>query len=229
MLATARIPEKYVVVAGVGQSDFGPGLDPWETTAFDLALLDAGIGNYNIVKYSSVLPPEAKEISLNEAKEAGLLHHGMVLESIMAQVNGRKGEHLCAGIGTIEVYQRKNGEAHLIGGFAAEYEGHQSPEAVKKILGESLCGIFDRRYGGNSAYFISGFHYYLKNLVVDCDFGTVLVALGFVSFAVKDSCGCSCLKIPSQSGDTVIQNSDSGSDRDDSSEDRPYSLGDEDD
>ena len=92
-----RIPTRYVVAIGTGQSNFGPGDDPWETTDYDIALLQAGIENCNIVKYTSVIPPEAHQISLEEARDEGLLHHGMVLECIMAQVNGSQGQHLCAG------------------------------------------------------------------------------------------------------------------------------------
>lgn len=34
-----RIPEKYFITIGRGQSDFSPGDDPWETTAYDLTYI----------------------------------------------------------------------------------------------------------------------------------------------------------------------------------------------
>jgi len=123
-LIGCRIPHEYVVVAGAGQSNEGPGLDPWETCAYDLALLEAGIENFNIVKYTSVLPPESIQITLDEAIQRGLVHHGAVLECIMAQVNGDQGDHICAGVGRAQVYRREGDETVHIGGFAAEYEGH---------------------------------------------------------------------------------------------------------
>lgn len=44
------LPEKYIIRASVGLSSHSLG-------AFDDALLRAGIGNYNLIKVSSILPP----------------------------------------------------------------------------------------------------------------------------------------------------------------------------
>lgn len=181
----SRIPELYVVVEGAGQSNQGPGLDPWETCAYDLALLEAGIENANVVKYTSVLPPEAEEISMKEAKARHLFHHGMVLECIMAQVNGQEGQHICAGVGTMQVYHDNgDGTETHVGGFAAEYEGYGSPKKAKECLTASLKGIFDRRYGGRADYRMESIKLHTKDLVVDDDYGTALVALGFLTFIV---------------------------------------------
>ena len=176
-----RIPCEYVLVAGAGQSDTGPGIDPWETSAYDLALLDAGIENANIVKYTSVLPPESKRITMEEAKNRGLLHHGMVLESIMAQVNGNQGDHICAGVGRAQVYMN----SHHVGGFAAEYEGKGSRNLAKRCLKKALKGIFERRYGKDPAYTMDDVHIKTKDLCVDKRFGTVLVAIGFLTFEMR--------------------------------------------
>ena len=178
LLTASRIPEKYVVVTGGGQSNFGPGNDPWETTAYDLALLEAGIENCNIVKYTSVLPPGATEIALADARAEGLFHHGMVLECIMAQVNGDENQHICAGVGTFEVWDHNE----FIGGFAVEYEGGGSPEKAERLLDKSMQGLFERRYSGKVGYRMDNKKFHTHDLVVDDKFGTVLVALGFVTF-----------------------------------------------
>ena len=44
------IPTKFSLVVGHGEGDK-------KLTAFDAALLDAGIGNMNLLRVSSVLPP----------------------------------------------------------------------------------------------------------------------------------------------------------------------------
>lgn len=196
LLTASRIPEKYVVVCGAGQSNFGPGTDPWETTAYDIALLEAGIENCNIIKYTSVLPPEAVEVALSEAKAEGLFRHGMVLECIMAQQNGDENEHICAGVGTFEVWDRQpvemgRYESTLIGGFAVEYEGNASPKKAEGLLNESMKGLFERRYGSSYTFdslnkpvgpHMRNKKFHTQDLVVDDNFGTVLVALGFVTF-----------------------------------------------
>lgn len=62
----------------------------------------------------------------------------------MATINGYQYDHLCAGVGRIQVKKKSNG-LH-VGGFAAEYEGHASKEKAKEILHSSLMGIVNRRY-----------------------------------------------------------------------------------
>lgn len=182
MIVGARIPKEYVVVTGVGQTSFGPGIDPWETAAYDLALLDAQIENCNIVEYTSVLPPEAVEISMDDAIAQGYFHHGMVLECIKAQVNGDQGQHICAGVGRCQVY---DAEGEHVGGFAAEYEGYGSENLARKKLKEALHGIFMRRYAGKD-YTMGEIELTTRDLVVDEQYGTVLVALGFVRFITLD-------------------------------------------
>lgn len=65
-----------------------------ETGSYDLALEQAGIQDFNIMPYTSVMPPESHEILREEA--AKHYSHGAVLETIMAQINGVKARHLLA-------------------------------------------------------------------------------------------------------------------------------------
>lgn len=48
------VPKRFFLVKGKGDSIYS-------LNAFDLALLDAGVGNLNLVKVSSILPPNAVE------------------------------------------------------------------------------------------------------------------------------------------------------------------------
>ena len=73
-----RIPKDYFVTTGYGETDKGSGIDPWETGAYDLALKSAQIENFNIVEYTSVLPPEATEQPINKLKH---LFQAKVLEN----------------------------------------------------------------------------------------------------------------------------------------------------
>ena len=176
-LVGTRIPSAYFMTTGVGDTDLGHGVDPWETGSYDLALLEAKIENFNVIQYTSVLPPEAKEIPIEEAQR--FFHHGAVLEVIMANINGHKGDHLCAGIGRIQV-RRKSDGVH-IGGFAAEYEGHAKAEMAKGVLHESLTGIFSRRYSPDE-YECFDEKFTIRDCVVKNRWGTVIAAIGFVSY-----------------------------------------------
>ncbi|MEW6242872.1 MAG: arginine decarboxylase, pyruvoyl-dependent [Bacillota bacterium] len=82
-----HVPGKYTLVAGVGEGEK-------KLTAFDAALLDAGIGNYNLIKVSSILPPGAKRMSELDVPPGALLPaaFGTIVSDI-------KGERLAAAVG----------------------------------------------------------------------------------------------------------------------------------
>ncbi len=171
-----RIPYEFFVTTGAGQSSLDSGETSFETGSYDLALEDAGIENFNIVEYSSVVPKEATQLTFDEAKKR--FHHGAVLECIMASMNGAQGDHICVGVGRIKINVPS---LELQGiGFAAEYEGHASPEKAKDLLTLDLTGIVKRRYAGHQ-FDVVYEQFDIKDLVVDKAYGTVLAALCFIS------------------------------------------------
>lgn len=163
-----RIPKEYFVTSGSGDTNTGPGDDPWETGSYDIALMEAGIENFNVVLYTSVLPRESEEIPIDEARK--FFHHGAVIEVIMASVNGEKGDLLCTGVGRIQV-RRISDNVH-IGGFAAEYEKRyndsqtvsieEAKEEAERMLNVSLMGECNRRYNSTEYEFIN------ENFTIDC-------------------------------------------------------------
>jgi arginine decarboxylase len=179
-----RIPYEYFVTMGHNDTDLGPGDDPWETGSYDLALMDASIENFNVLKYTSVLPPESREITLSQARE--YFHHGAVIETIMSDLNGEKGDTLCTGVGRIWVTTQ---EGALIGGFAAEYKEkynttvpeEQARATAKEALHTSLMGEVNRRYNA-SEYQFSEPTYAIDYLQVQKNYGTSLVALCWVNY-----------------------------------------------
>jgi len=176
-----RIPKDYFVRTGFGETDLGSGIDPWETGSYDLALLEAGIDNFNILKYTSVLPPQSQESPYDDLKT--YLHHGAALETIMAQINGKQGDQLTAGVGRIQV-RRKSDGVH-IGGFAAEYEGHAPEEQAKQILEKSLKGIFERRYKDDE-YEHFDLKFDIVANVVEKKWATAIACIGFVTYVYPE-------------------------------------------
>ena len=59
-------PERFFPTAGIGTGDT-------RLTAFDMALLNAGVGNYNLVQVSSIVPVEAKIQQRVDLPEGSLL------------------------------------------------------------------------------------------------------------------------------------------------------------
>ncbi|MES9994937.1 pyruvoyl-dependent arginine decarboxylase [Desulfovibrio aminophilus] len=181
-----RIPTAYFVTSGAGQSDQGIPPDPYETFSYDLALREAGIENFNVVYYTSVLPPESYEVPLAEARK--YFRHGSVLESIMAKAGGKKGDTVAAGVGRVWAV---DGAGKAIGGFAAEYErvyaGRKVPKEqalvdAKKQLTASLQHELDIRglkQKGEMTFEVA-------SLTIEKNYGMVLAALGFVNFIYPD-------------------------------------------
>jgi len=130
-----RIPRKYFWVIGWGGSDVGI-----ETGSYDAALHMAGIENYNVLLYTSVLPPEAVELP-----HLPDIHHGSVLEGIIAvQHTDKPGTRITAGLLLAKVYRSSDGS--YLGGFACEYAGSGSVEEAEANLREAMQQLFARRY-----------------------------------------------------------------------------------
>src|SRR5579864_1503178 len=105
-----RIPRNYFWVIGWGESDVGI-----ETGSYDAALTMAGIENFNIMLYTSVLPPEAVELA-----HLPDIHHGSVLEGIIAiQHTEQAGTPVTAGLLLARVF--RTADQSFLGGFACEY------------------------------------------------------------------------------------------------------------
>ena len=130
-----RIPKEYFWVIGWGQSSVGI-----ETGSYDAALHMAGIENYNVMLYTSVLPPEAVEL-----RHLPDIHHGSVLEGIIAvQHTDKPRTRITAGVLLAKVY--RNADNSYLGGFACEYGGNGSPEEAEANLREAMQQLFARRY-----------------------------------------------------------------------------------
>lgn len=92
-----------------------------DLNAFDRALIDAGIGEQNLVSVSSVIPVGAEQI------EPKRLSMGAVTHCVLAQMRGSEGEMISAGIAYAF---RKDGK----GGYVAEGHMYGSGNSLKEVL-----------------------------------------------------------------------------------------------
>ena len=92
---------KIIITYGVGEGNT-------EISAFDSALLDAGINNYNLIKLSSVIPPESivkvKKINFNLGKPGERLY-----VVISERGEKTKGKEAWAGLGWVLGKNNKTG------------------------------------------------------------------------------------------------------------------------
>ena len=178
-----RIPEAYFMTSGSGESDEGIPPEPYETFSYDLALQEAGIENFNVMEYTSVLPPESYEITRKEAEKD--FRHGAVMEAIQSKIGGVKGDTVVAGVGRVWA---TDAEGKEIGGFAAEYlriytKQAVSPEQAKKDaiaqLTRSLNHELKIRGLKETA---KGKVFEVKSLTIKKNYGMVIAAICFVSY-----------------------------------------------
>lgn len=108
-----------------------------ELSAFDLALLDMGVANYNIIRLSSVIPPDSKVV---ETEFMPRIHGGIWgdrLYAVYADARTSKvGESVYAGVGWVLDEEGK--------GLFVEHEGH-SEEEVSKLIDDSLNDLMTNR------------------------------------------------------------------------------------
>ncbi len=122
------IPKEFFITSGKALSGVS------DLNAFDMALMDAGIEEQNLVAVSSIIPPGAEKV------EKFRLPMGAVTHCVLAQMRGKGGDRISAGIGYA---YRKDGnggyvaEAHIFGGETAVRE--QLRRKVKEM--ERIRGI----------------------------------------------------------------------------------------
>lgn len=115
----------------------GVGMGPTEISAFDQALVKAGVANYNLVYLSSVLPPKSDvKIVTKPPKIDG--SWGDRLYLVMAQMRtSHRNQEVWAGIGWIQDPKTKQG-------LLVEHEGHSETE-VRADITSSLAALAENR------------------------------------------------------------------------------------
>jgi arginine decarboxylase len=117
-------PRKFTVVAGGAEGST-------RLNAFDHALLAAGIGNLNLVKVSSILPPGAREVPTLDVPPGSLVPTAYgAIESMKA------GELIAAAVG---VGFGEDGEYGVIMEFAGRCSRADAEEEIRGMLREAFA------------------------------------------------------------------------------------------
>lgn len=125
-LASLPLPRKFTLVAGKGE-----GRTP--LNAFDRALLAAGIGNLNLLRVSSILPPHAEPVERLDVQPGSLLPtaYGTISSS-------EPGDLIAAAIGvgiaTSDSY-----------GVIMEFEGQCGQGEAEATVAQMVEEAFDMR------------------------------------------------------------------------------------
>lgn len=189
MLVGTRYPTLAFHTGGAGQSDDGIPPQPFETFCYDSALAQAKIQDFNVIPYTSVLPPELKDNIVPVDKVSKFFKHGAVLEVIMAGNGANSSEHRAIATG-VGVCWGKDKMGKLIGGWAAEYveyfptyidddiaKGHAEMWLNKSLKHELEIRGVEKH---------SEFQLYHNYINITRQFGYCLTCLGFLNFETAD-------------------------------------------
>lgn len=112
-----EIPKKYFLVKGRGDAEY-------PLNAFDIALLDAGVGNTNLIRLSSILPPKSQEVSSPVQFQLGQL-----ITLAYASYSGTtKGEYIAAAVAVAIP------EDDSFNGLIMEHAGPGTEEEIEGIV-----------------------------------------------------------------------------------------------
>ena len=189
MLLGTRYPTLAFHTGGAGQADDGIPPQPFETFCYDSALTEAKIENFNVVPYTSVLPPELYNNIVPVDKVTKFFKHGAVLEVIIAGNGACINEHRAIATG-VGICWGKDKEGKLIGGWAAEYVEYFPTYINDEIakghaemwLNKSLNHELELRGVEKHSEF-QIFHNYVN---ITQQFAYCLTALGFLNFETAD-------------------------------------------
>lgn len=189
MLVGTRYPTLAFHTGGVGQADDGIPPQPFETFCYDSALTQAKIQDFNVVPYTSVLPPELYNNIVPVDKVSKFFKHGAVLEVIIAGNGACINEHRAIATG-VGICWGKNKDGKLIGGWAAEYVEYFPTYIDDEIakghaemwLNKSLNHELELRGVEKHSEF-QLFHNYIN---ITQQFAYCLTALGFLNFETAD-------------------------------------------
>jgi len=171
-----KIPNQFFITKGFG-------VDPFEkhAGAFHMALYDAGIADYNIQQYSSVLPATSKLVTLDEID---LDVHGAEMKTIMSYEFGDYGEYISAGIIYAWMYNDENLDDKY-GGLVCEVHGKYTIESLEERLVLVLNNLFDNTYKNRGKGLYLGEPSIITqggSIPNDVRYGCALVSLCFINY-----------------------------------------------
>ena len=118
------IPTYYTIVSGTGYSKYA-------LVVFDNALIDAGIGDYNLVKVSSILPADC------EYKKHIDIPHGSIVYAAYATATVSEGQEISLAVAVaVPSDMRENGVI---------FETSSRDNNAERIVNEMCCEAMKKR------------------------------------------------------------------------------------
>lgn len=128
------LAEEYAMSSGVGVSEK-------RLPSFDKALLDANVGNYNLVRLSSILPAHCKRVNINDIQKH--IPEGSLLPTAYATIScSEYGQKLASAIGV--GYPADDSKVGVIMEYSnTGITGKQAEETIREMVREAF---WERRW-----------------------------------------------------------------------------------
>ncbi len=134
-----RVPTKLFLTKGVGRANA-------RLASFEVALRDAGVANYNLVRVTSIFPPRCQIVPRQEGIK--LLDPGQILYIVLADNASNEPHRLIAASIGLAVPKDRNTHGYLSEhhsyGETDERAGEFAEELAAEMLATSLGLEFDR-------------------------------------------------------------------------------------
>ena len=160
---------------GSGESDL-----ELHAGSYHMALYDAGISDYNIMTYSSVLPATARLATMDEVD---MPPFGSEMKTIMSVSHGYQDEFVSAGIVYAWMYKDENFD-EKVGGLVCEVNGRYRIEELESRLIRVINDLHQKTY---SQYYLGELTFLTEGITITKRYGTALASLCFVDFVQPSS------------------------------------------
>ncbi len=128
-MTMVETPNVYCLVSGAAEGNT-------RLNAFDNALLEAGVGDTNLMRMSSICPPRAKEVSRDEIELPG----GGLIPLAYAHIDSQTPQMWIASAIAVGIPEDETQP-----GVIMEFEDHTRLEYVENIVKQMVVDAFEYR------------------------------------------------------------------------------------
>jgi len=172
MKKSNTIPGNFFITKGSGCDEF-----EIHAGAMHMAMWDAGIADYNLMQYTSVLPPTSEQVKLDDID---LPEPGSELKTISAIATGRYGEFISAGIVFAWLYRDENMSEKYMG-LVCEVAGYYRLEDIEAKLRDVINNLYEKTYK-TKKLILGEPEFFIEGLKITDTYGCAMVNLCFVDF-----------------------------------------------
>ncbi len=140
---TAIVPSKVFLTRGVGRHRE-------KLTSFEMALRDAGIAEFNLVRVSSIFPPNCKIIPRKQGVR--LLKPGQILHVVMSENASDEPHRLIASSVGIAIPKDKNQYGYLSEHHSFGENDTRAGDYAEDLAASMLATILGVEFDPNSSY-----------------------------------------------------------------------------